>query len=48
MGPIIGKSTVVPHVIKRVRIIGEVGIMVDGMLGHLLLFNVGFVERRSY
>ena len=47
MRPVIGKSTVVPH-IKRVGIIGEVGIMVDGMLGHLLLLNVRFVGRRSY
>ena len=44
MGPIIGKSTVVPH-IERVRIIGDVT-MVDGMLGHLEPLIVRLLERK--
>jgi len=44
--PVIGKSIVVPH-IKRVRIIGEVVIMVDGMLRHFLPFIVRFVVEKE-
>ena len=45
MRPVIGKSTVVPH-IKRVRIIGEVVIMVGGMLRHFAPF-IRFVEKEK-
>ena len=40
MGSIIGNSTVVPHIIKRVRIIEAVAIIMDSLLGHLLLVDV--------
>ena len=47
MRPAIGKSIVVPH-IKRVRIIGEVVIMVvDSMLRHFLPFIVRFVVEKE-
>ena len=45
MRPVIGKS-IVRH-IKRVCIIGEVVIMVDGMLRHLEPFIVRFVEKEK-
>ena len=38
MRPIVGNSTVVPHIIKRVCIIEGVNITTVGVIRHLLLF----------
>lgn len=38
MGPIIGNDIVVPHRIKRVRIVKEVIVIISGILRHLPLF----------
>ena len=38
MGLVIGNGIVIPHIIKRVRIVREVGAIIGGMLRHFLVF----------
>jgi len=42
-----GKSTVVPHVIKRVRIVEAAVALIDGILGHPRVSIVCFVEEEE-
>jgi len=44
---IIGKSTIIPHVIKLAGIVGEVGAITSGILGLHLVFATHTVREES-
>ena len=44
MGPTIGNSIVIPH-IRGVSVIGEFGVIIDGVLSHLSLFVACTIEK---
>jgi len=47
MGPIIGNSTVVPHSIKRVRIVEAVIVIFGGISRHFLLYIASNVQEKE-
>ena len=47
MGPIVGNSTVVPHIVERVRVVKTVLVIVSGILRHLSLFMAPDVQEEE-
>jgi len=47
LGPTIGNSIVIPH-IKGVPVIGAFGVIIDGILRHLLLLIARAVEKKEF